>query len=1268
MKKQAFFLIIFLAFNNLLYSSPVDSITAKTVAKNFYLSVISRNDTLLKSAQIEGLTLSLVHQQNNNSDAVLKSTLLPFYYIFNVNENEGWIIVSANDAVTPILGYSLSGKYDNSIQAPPAYVTLMKYYERQIEYVQQNSDQFANSPNEKWKEYLAGNSLKSAVITKSVNPLLETNWDQGCDYNKYCPDDIDGPCDHALAGCVAVPMAQVMHYWEYPVSCEEIPGYTPPNYFLEIDNILPTTYNWEDMSSTSSDAVAKLIYHCGVALKMDYGPESSSAYFEDIAPALKTYFKYTSNIQTLSRADYDDSEWSNLIKEELNNGRPVLYSGHNSDYSIGHVFICDGYSGSEFHINWGWGGLYNGNFSINNLVPDGLDYDFGQKISIGIEAERPEQKTISGTVRNFDYIINWGTPENSGYEYVGLDDCDLELWDGNKRLAKTKTNSNGSFSFVVDEDREYTIKGEYKKEQKWTTEDDVVVNLDFTYDASSYKSNVIDVPVDLLWRIKHYATITATINKDKISSGWEPDIVDVIDDDTKYNMSKVNRKLKDWQSSYNCNNPSPTNDQLIYSLISMRTQFNFSYSSAFQLADYSVNVSRKQFIQLIKLLPINEKISELLTPYGKNEIESNWVSDGLNNVAGFINTIESLQKEAEKSQKDFLEVVFDKIESNIYEQLLGEANTIIDNEFEKWTGVDIDKELESLMADLMDELYKLGVRKFMDNYIVSTQNTFHASIGFDDTIAFYMDNTIEECIANIADEVFVQNTAYVDKIDLSIKETMYSEWGGIISDATGNMATILKYTPSTTAQGVGKALQKISVVSDWSGKALNVTSFTTPIIAFNNLKDYNNDWYAYEPGNHDKKWWQFKAGINKYGKSLVLVQTGTNEYIEALQQVVYSIKNVDPDSVIYRKIDFLLEKDNELSDSERDAIFNIQTALNASNDSTSHTYVVDNMKNTVSEGMFRMELYYSIIFWMLNHDDELAVYIEEQANKIFDALEFVDEEIQEAYTDIADIYVPAQLAIRDLQIPGYIVRETTATANAIITNPGEEATDSVLLCIYENNNIRDSIMLAPIEASEERIVDFDIEMTETDTTKEFSVYAFFDSLRYSVSRMGSSKAINFELVEVSVGTTTDFTRLEAIADEKLKLKWYYNDTLFFEGYNTKVKATQNGSYKVIYTDNEYSYTSNKIVLSSLTGLKKIENKPDFNIYPNPTNGEVFIDCQNISGKVKIEVCNMNGQTIFKNNYYSPQNIAIQLKDEAVGICLVKIATERELYIRKLIID
>ncbi|HKK63325.1 MAG TPA: thiol protease/hemagglutinin PrtT, partial [Bacteroidales bacterium] len=1261
----AFVLIIFLAASNLLYSSSIDVVTAKKVAENFYQSVISVNNPKLKSRQVKQLTFSLAKQQYSN--IVLKSDTFPLYYIFNINDNDGWIIIAADNAVTPVLGYSLSGNYDSNRQEPPAFVAWMKHYERQISYVQQNSGQFTNSPNEEWKEYLAGNFLKSTVATKSVNPLLESNWDQGCDYNEYCPDDIDGPCDHALAGCVAVPMAQVMHYWEYPESCEEIPGYTPPNYFLGIDNIPPTTYNWEDMPSISSNAVAKLIYHCGVALQMNYGPQSSSAYFEDIAPALKTYFKYTSNIQTLSRADYDDSDWANLIKDELDNGRPVLYSGHNSDYSIGHVFTCDGYSESKFHINWGWGGSKNGYFSINNLVPDGLEYDYGQKICIGIEAERPEQKTISGTLRNFDYIIDWGSPEESDFKYKKLGDCSLELWDGNKRLAETTTKGNGSFSFDIDKDGDYTIKGKYEKSQQWTTANDVVVNLDFEYDASSYKTNVIDVPVNLIWRIKHYSTITATINKDASSSGWESGIEDIIDDDTKYSMNNVNRKFGEWQSSYDCNTPNPTNNQLIYSLISMRTQFNFIYISAFQLADYSVNVSRKQFVQLVKMLPINRKISELLTPYGKDEIESNWVSDGLSNVAGFIKTIESLQKEAEKSQKDFLNVVYGKIASNIYEQLLDEADEIITEEFEKWTGIDIDKELESLM----DKLYKLGVNKFMDNYIASTQNTYHTSIGFNNTIAFYKNNTIEECIANIANEVFVENAKYVGKIDVAIKEKMVSDWASIISESTGDMAKILKYAPSATAKGVGQSLQKISIVSDWSGKALDVASFTTPIIAFNNLKKYNNDWYAYGPGKHAKNsWWlsPFKSESKKYDKSLMLVQTGTNEYIEALQQLVTSIKNADPDSVVYCKIGVLLEKDNELSDAERDAMFNIKTALNSSNDSTSHTYVVDNMTNTVSEGMFRMELYYAIVFWMFNHDDELADYVEEQANKIYGALQFVDGEIQEAYTDIADIYVPAQVAIRDLKIPEYVVRESSAIANVIISNPGEEATDSVLLCIYENNHVRDSLMLAPFEASEERVVNFDFEMTETDNTKEFAVYAFYDSLRYSTSNIGRSRAINFELAVIETDLDNKFTRLQANIDETLKLKWYCNDSLFFEGYNSKVKATENGTYKVVYADNEYSYTSNEIVLSNLTEVKKIENKPEFNIYPNPTNGKVFIDCQNISGNVEIEVCNINGQTIFQNNYDSPKNIAIRLTERFEGIYFVKITSANELTVRKFIIE
>jgi hypothetical protein len=154
-----------------------------------------------------------------------------------------------------------------------------------------------------------------------------------------------------------------------------------------------------DTYSTSSaqlqkDAVATLMYSCGVAVNMDYG-KSSSASSVTMAKSLITYFNYDANTQFYQRDYYSKGEWSNIIKTELNASRPVLYDGQSS--TGGHLFVCDGYdSNSLFHFNWGWGGSSNGYFELTVLNPSdqGIGgtaggYNAGQGITTGIQKPNP---------------------------------------------------------------------------------------------------------------------------------------------------------------------------------------------------------------------------------------------------------------------------------------------------------------------------------------------------------------------------------------------------------------------------------------------------------------------------------------------------------------------------------------------------------------------------------------------------------------------------------------------------------------------------------------------------------------------------------------------------------------------------------------------------------------------------------------------------------------------------------------------------------------
>jgi hypothetical protein len=234
-----------------------------------------------------------------------------------------------------------------------------------------------------WVNLLDGR--KNVSVSTAVSPLVQTKWDQSPYYNNLCPYD-NSKGERTVTGCVATAMAQVMNYWEYPKKGTGFHSYNHSKYGTLNANFGSTTYDWANMpneltsssSTVQKNAVATLMYHCGVSVDMDYNVSSeggSGAYvISSRSPvthcteyALKTYFGYKTSIQGVQKADYTTTNWKNLLKAELDASRPIVYAGFGDG---GHCFVCDGYDNNDyFHFNWGWGGLYDGYFALNALIP-----------------------------------------------------------------------------------------------------------------------------------------------------------------------------------------------------------------------------------------------------------------------------------------------------------------------------------------------------------------------------------------------------------------------------------------------------------------------------------------------------------------------------------------------------------------------------------------------------------------------------------------------------------------------------------------------------------------------------------------------------------------------------------------------------------------------------------------------------------------------------------------------------------------------------------
>lgn len=336
---------------------------------------IAEKQAALLGVTIDQKAMTKARKQGSKGEITLSQES---YYVFPNANSKGFTIVSGDDRLPEIVGYSSQGSYDEN-NLPEGFISFMKAYQNLYNKVNLGDAEALKNLAEikAWRN----KKNASAASTSAVAPLLgNIEWDQTSPYNNMCPryDSVHV----AATGCVATAMAQVMAYYKYPKQLKaDIPGYV--NRWNGIPMEIPTItreegiYDWDNMlpkynkeanaTQQQKDAVAKLMYHCGAAVQMDYGPESAASVS---ATKLAKYFGYDADLMMdLNRSTFSLDKWMQIIDTELAAGRPVLYSGQASDG--GHQFICDGKDGEGlYHINWGWSGSQNGYFDLSLLNPE----------------------------------------------------------------------------------------------------------------------------------------------------------------------------------------------------------------------------------------------------------------------------------------------------------------------------------------------------------------------------------------------------------------------------------------------------------------------------------------------------------------------------------------------------------------------------------------------------------------------------------------------------------------------------------------------------------------------------------------------------------------------------------------------------------------------------------------------------------------------------------------------------------------------------------
>lgn len=209
-------------------------------------------------------------------------------------------------------------------------------------------------------------ALQNIFLYSQVSPLFSTTWNQTCYYNTECPTTgSGGSCGHTYTGCNATGWAQILKYYSYPISGFESHCNTVPTYSTHCVDFSLQTYNYAVMPNnvtSSNPEVAKLMYHLGVALNMNWSGTNSTSFFD--SKPLKKYFKYTPRMYNMNYLIQSYPEILDSIKSELNAGRPIFVKSN----TLNHFYIIDGYNAAdEVHCNFGWGGVYDGYYPLTNV-------------------------------------------------------------------------------------------------------------------------------------------------------------------------------------------------------------------------------------------------------------------------------------------------------------------------------------------------------------------------------------------------------------------------------------------------------------------------------------------------------------------------------------------------------------------------------------------------------------------------------------------------------------------------------------------------------------------------------------------------------------------------------------------------------------------------------------------------------------------------------------------------------------------------------------
>lgn len=329
---------------------------------------------------------------------------VPVYYLIEYNAG-GWAIIAAQSSSKPLIAYNPTGEYE----APEPMQAVLEANKQRIADVAKKNADYQHIG---WSR-AAQRKAAATNPTPDINPLITVNLDQSAPFNSQCPT-VNG--QRVLVGCVAVGMAQAMMVARYPDRPVGKYSYTDPTVgYLSIDYDAEAPYDWDAMYAAKEtgnyNEIARLLYHCGVSVNMQYGLDGSGAYTVQVATALPRNFQYdpelVRHVDKLSNRD----EWIALLLDELVLGRAIVYHGSSED--SGHCWNIDGWRQATqmFHVNWGWNGTGNSYFDIDAMQDQyqGMSFPYNNGVVIGVGAPTTAPYGLSLSTTNIPLGAKAGT-------------------------------------------------------------------------------------------------------------------------------------------------------------------------------------------------------------------------------------------------------------------------------------------------------------------------------------------------------------------------------------------------------------------------------------------------------------------------------------------------------------------------------------------------------------------------------------------------------------------------------------------------------------------------------------------------------------------------------------------------------------------------------------------------------------------------------------------------------------------------------------------